>query len=238
MKKKKSLGASLESFFEGKGFYIVLFLCAGVISVSAWVLMTGTNVNEPIGDVGYIGATVTPEIIKITPAPEDSTTIEIEPVPTPVVLPEVETVPEAAIEVFTETTQLFVWPVAGETITEYSVDALVFNETMQDWRTHDAIDIAAAIGTQVMAVSNGEVISIENDVLYGTTVVIKHANDVESIYSNLATQPTVSVGDSVSVGQVIGSVGDTAMCESSLENHLHFALKEAGKSIDPQIYLP
>ena len=41
MKGKKSFGSQLEAFFEGKGFYIVLFLCAAVIGVSAWVLMIG-----------------------------------------------------------------------------------------------------------------------------------------------------------------------------------------------------
>ena len=39
-KKKDSGQSRLESFFGGKGFYIVLFLCVGVIGVSAWTLLS------------------------------------------------------------------------------------------------------------------------------------------------------------------------------------------------------
>ena len=36
-----SSGKKLEGFFTGKGFYIVLFLCAAVIGVSAWMMAAG-----------------------------------------------------------------------------------------------------------------------------------------------------------------------------------------------------
>ena len=39
-------GKKLEGFFTGKGFYIVLFLCAAVIGVSAWMMAAG---NEAMG---------------------------------------------------------------------------------------------------------------------------------------------------------------------------------------------
>ena len=43
-------GKKLEGFFTGKGFYIVLFLCAAVIGVSAWMMATGneTMENDPV----------------------------------------------------------------------------------------------------------------------------------------------------------------------------------------------
>ncbi len=43
----KSSGKKLEGFFTGKGFYIVLFLCAAVIGVSAWMMAAG---NETMND--------------------------------------------------------------------------------------------------------------------------------------------------------------------------------------------
>ena len=43
--KKKGFGESLEAFFAGKGFYIVLFLCVAVIGVSAWAMLTGKGTN-------------------------------------------------------------------------------------------------------------------------------------------------------------------------------------------------
>lgn len=53
MEKKKSFGESLEAFFAGKGFYIVLFLCVTVIGVSAWSMLAGSETDvDPIGEVG------------------------------------------------------------------------------------------------------------------------------------------------------------------------------------------
>ncbi|MGE4353393.1 MAG: peptidoglycan DD-metalloendopeptidase family protein [Oscillospiraceae bacterium] len=241
MKEKKSFGNQLEAFFEGKGFYIVLFLCAAVIGVSAWVLIMGTNVDDSIGDIGSAGvvvttpgpvATATPQVT--TPEPSSVAT----PSPTPVTLPESNNTVQVWNENSGSTSTLFVRPVNGETITPYSVDALIYDQTMEDWRAHSGIDIAAPLGTHVLAVSAGEVTSVESDPMYGTTVVISHANGVESIYANLAAQPTVYVGDKVSAGDVIGAIGDTAICESAIETHLHFAMRANGSSVDPENYLP
>ncbi len=44
----KSSGGWLEGFFTGKGFYIVLFLCAAVIGVSAWMLAAGNGTMEEV----------------------------------------------------------------------------------------------------------------------------------------------------------------------------------------------
>ena len=60
MKEKKGFGDQLEAFFEGKGFYIVLFLCAAVIGVSAWTLVAGTDVETRINDIEAAGIVVTP----------------------------------------------------------------------------------------------------------------------------------------------------------------------------------
>ena len=48
-----SSGRKLEGFFTGKGFYIVLFLCAAVIGVSAWMLAAGNETME--NDLGAVG---------------------------------------------------------------------------------------------------------------------------------------------------------------------------------------
>ena len=41
-----SSGGKLEGFFTGKGFYIVLFLCAAVIGISAWMMAAGERTME------------------------------------------------------------------------------------------------------------------------------------------------------------------------------------------------
>lgn len=49
----------------------------------------------------------------------------------------------------------------------------------------------------------------------GTTVVVEHGGGLTSTYSNLASVPTVAVGDTVGAGSVLGSVGGTAIAESA-----------------------
>jgi murein DD-endopeptidase MepM/ murein hydrolase activator NlpD len=238
MSGKKSFGAQLEAFFEGKGFYIVLLLCAAVIGVSAWVLMMGTNVEDEIGDIRTAGVVVSPAPPKPSSAPSPAPVPSAKPAPTPVALPESENLTEVWNESEGEGTALFVWPVNGEVLTPYAVDRLLYDATMEDWRVHGGVDIAAPLGAQVAAVSNGVVTAVLKDDMYGTSVIISHSDGVESIYSNLAAQPTVSEGSTVTAGEVIGAVGDTAVCESAVGTHLHFSMRCDGNSTDPANYLP
>ena len=121
---------------------------------------------------------------------------------------------------------------------EYSMDALVYNETMGDWRTHDGMDIAAQAGEYVRAAAQGTVTDVYEDVLYGTTVVIDHGAGLVSYYANLQAQPVVKPGDALLAGDVIGSVGETALCESAQQPHLHFAMSLHDASVDPKEYMP
>ena len=89
------------------------------------------------------------------------------------------------------------WPVSGEIERGYSVEALSYDVTMADWRTHDGVDILAQQGEVVVAAGDGEVVSVTQDDLYGTTVVIDHGSGIKTQYSNLADTPTVSPGDKV-----------------------------------------
>ena len=132
---------------------------------------------------------------------------------------------------------VFVKPVAGEISQEYSVDALVYSRTLGDWRTHAGIDLAAALGTKVQAACDGTVTEIREDNMLGTTVVIDHGLGLVSVYSNLAAQPAVAVGDNVAAGAVIGSVGSTALGESGEVTHLHFAMMLDGENVDPTQYV-
>ena len=53
----KSSGKKLEGFFTGKGFYIVLFLCAAVIDVSAWMMAAGNETMNDTSKTNSVGMT-------------------------------------------------------------------------------------------------------------------------------------------------------------------------------------
>ena len=249
MENKHGSGARAGSL-GGKGFYIVLFLCAAVIVISFWIMLTdaGTNVEDTMAEelvVDVSGAFVTmipaDEALRTEPdaqpAPEAEAPEEVadsgeeENVAAPQQEP-------PAQEVFAETVTSYVWPVAGKVQVPYSVQELMYDSTMADWRTHDGIDVACATGEQVLAAAGGTVVRVSGDDMLGTTVEIDHGNGTHSIYANLADQPPVSEGQVVTMGQVIGSVGTTALGEVNQVSHLHFAMTKDGLSADPMEYLP
>ena len=133
---------------------------------------------------------------------------------------------------------VFTWPVKGEVIADYSLEVLAYDETMGDWRTHSGVDIAASVGTNVLAISAGTVQGVYDDDLMGTCVVVDHGDGLTSTYCNLSAKPTVSEGDTVSTGTVLGVVGETAIAESSRPSHLHLEMAQDGKAVDPVSYLP
>ena len=142
-------------------------------------------------------------------------------------VPEEESVPATPV----------VEPVQGEVVAAFSVEELAYNETMEDWRTHDGVDLAAELGTPVLSASAGKVVSVEHDPMMGTTVTIDHLNGVRTVYANLETKPAVSSGDEVSAGQIIGAVGKTAAAEAAQPPHLHFSVFRDGELVDPEGFL-
>lgn len=248
MENKKGAGAKAGSL-EGKGFYIVLFLCAAVICVSAWILIAnaGTNVEDDTAeavavDISEAAVTIVPAGYPVETEEDAETAAGTE--SEDAAVSDSETTKSSAVEdaeaqaVLSSGVVSYVWPVSGSIDVPYSIQTLMYDATMADWRTHDGIDIACDLGTQVIAVAAGTVVSVESDELYGTTVEIDHANGIHSIYANLASEPPVSVGDTVTMGQVIGSVGSTAICETNQVSHLHFAMTSDGLPADPTAYLP
>lgn len=129
----------------------------------------------------------------------------------------------------------FICPVQGTMIKIYSADIPVFSLTMEDYRVHTGIDISADAGTQVMASANGTITKVEFDPLMGQTVEITHDGDYVTTYRNLQTKMAngIEVGASVTAGDIIGYVGDTALVEISDSPHLHFEITKEGKIIDP-----
>ncbi len=131
----------------------------------------------------------------------------------------------------------FAMPVEGEIVREFAKENLIFSETLQEWTTHNGVDIKADKTTVVKAAEAGTVKSIKNDPRYGLTVVIDHGNNFQTVYSNLLTSEFVIEGEKIEKGQSIGTVGNTAVFEIADEPHLHFEILKDSIQIDPNIYL-
>lgn len=141
------------------------------------------------------------------------------------------------VPVVAEAPNPVVQPLEGEVVTAFSVDELLYSPTMDDWRIHDGVDIAAQEGDSVVSASAGTVLSVTEDALLGTTVVIDHGNGVEATYASLQEGPMVTAGESVSAGQIIGTVGTTAASEAAQGPHLHFSVTKDGDTMDPNEFL-
>ncbi len=231
-------------FLLGRGFYIVLFLCVATIGLSGYYLIQTMTPDSPSTTISPTGAA--PEIVIPDPVPVEPvlpapnpikpTTVVKEPEPAAVVKPDTIVIPTKPST--STSPAVFTWPVKGGIMRDFSVDTLMPDATMGDWRTHCGIDIAANLGTSVLAPSDGTVLSVLEDDLMGTTVVIEHENGVQSVLANLSPVAVVKAGDTVTTGTVIGAVGETALSESAMEPHLHFEMSKDGDVVNPLDYLP
>jgi len=98
---------------------------------------------------------------------------------------------------------------------------------------HNAIDIAAPRGTPVYAYTNGKVVTAGWGNMTGNYVVVDHGSGLRTKYLHLSSI-SVSVGQTVTVGQKLGGVGTTGY---STGNHLHFEVTKNGVAVNPLLYL-
>ena len=132
----------------------------------------------------------------------------------------------------------FVMPVENATIlTDYTATSVVFNKTLNVYTGHLAIDFAAEAGTAVKAVFDGVVESVETSYLTGTTVTIKHNDNLKTVYNSIEADEKLIAGATIKQGDVIGAVSDNNKQEYKDGAHLHFEVYENGKKISPYKYL-
>ena len=98
---------------------------------------------------------------------------------------------------------------------------------------HTGVDLAAGQGTPIYAIASGTVTAAGYSDAYGYNVTIAHGNGYGSMYAHM-THYTVSVGQSVSQGEVIGYVGSTGW---STGPHLHFEIYVNGAPVNPMAYV-
>ena len=132
----------------------------------------------------------------------------------------------------------FSLPVSGKLFKAHDSEMQVYSSTMEDYRVHLGVDILATEGAPVYAAADGKVSKIWVDPLMGYCIAISHSGNSVTIYKNLAEQlpDGIAEGASVRAGQLIATVGDSAMVEIAEEPHLHFEMTVSDLAVDPLKY--
>ena len=132
----------------------------------------------------------------------------------------------------------FVLPVSGALYKKHDPTLQVFSNTMNDYRVHLGVDITTDDSAPVYAAADGKIDKIWEDTLMGYCIAIKHSGNCYTIYKNLSKTLPDGIAEGVSVrsGQLIASVGESAMVEIAEEPHLHFEMTVSDLSVDPLEY--
>ena len=85
---------------------------------------------------------------------------------------------------FTEDSQML-WPVNGQVVIDYSMDATTYFPTLDQYKYNDALMLGCESGEPVQAAANGQVVSISEDVETGTTMVMDLGNGYQATYGQL-----------------------------------------------------
>ena len=118
-------------------------------------------------------------------------------------------------------------PISGQLTSRYGESSRLRKST------HTGLDIAAPNGTPIKVVADGTVTCASYNGAYGNLVKIDHGNGVETWYAH-TSKMYVKVGQKVTAGEVIASVGSTG---NSTGNHLHLEIRINGEHVNPQNYL-
>lgn len=220
---------------------LVAVLLAAVVAAGIFSYNTINRINKQLENQRLQNIEETP-----SPRPTD----EIRDVQTPqdnVPLPSADNVPrqtEPKEEVPDETeaqqaaeepAARFILPVTGKIYFAFSGEELVYNRTLDDWRTHNGIDITAPKGDAVHAGADGTVKAVYKDGMLGTVVEIDHG-DFTARYCGLAEKTFVKAGDSVTQNQSIGTVDEITM-EVAEESHIHLEIIKDGRTVNPNTVL-
>lgn len=104
---------------------------------------------------------------------------------------------------------------------------------MRGGSLHPGIDISAGFGTPIHAAASGMVLVAGYTGGYGNLVVLDDGNSISTAYAHQQSI-VVTVGQTVTQGQVIGYVGSTGF---STGPHLHFEVRVNGSPVDALGYL-
>ena len=225
-----------------KGNALIIILVRAVAFAGFFTYRTVNNINRRLENQRL-------QNIEATPAPQPTEPVEdvqqqrpnvpLPAKPSVVHTPQphrpAQTDPDSQPVAETQPAKPFVLPVTGKIFSPFSGDELVYNRTLDDWRTHNGVDISAAPNDRVKAGADGTVKQIYDNGMLGTVVEIQH-NGFTARYCGLNPSTYVKTGDTVTQNQTIGTVGEISM-EVAEESHIHLEIIKDGKNINPDTLL-
>ena len=108
---------------------------------------------------------------------------------------------------------------------------------------HYGVDFETKKGAPVQATASGVIEKVENQQLgYGKQILVRHDKEFQTRYAHLS-EITVTVGEKVSNGQIIGYAGKTGTLDemfrdSTIEAFLHYEIIKNNKKVNPMDYIP
>lgn len=124
------------------------------------------------------------------------------------------------------------WPLEGNVILNYSMDATVHFVTLDQYKYNPAVIIEGEVNDKVCSVARGKITSIENNEVTGCTITVDLGDGYEAIYGQIK-EPNFAVGDYVEAGHVIGYVAEPTKYFSVEGSNLYFAMEKDGVPMDP-----
>ncbi len=128
-----------------------------------------------------------------------------------------------------------VWPLEGDVLLNYSMDATTYFPTLDQYRYNPAIVISGEVNDTVLLVAKGQITDITTDEVTGCTVTEDLGDGYTAIYGQLK-ELNFEVGDMVSAGQVLGYVSEPTKYYSVEGSNLYFAMEKDGEPINPMEY--
>ncbi len=126
----------------------------------------------------------------------------------------------------------WIWPATGRVSGVYGSQRILNGKPR---RPHFGVDVAAPVGTPIVAPSDGVVRLVERDLYYtGGTVIIDHGHGLSSAFLHMQ-DVTAKIGQKVRQGEQIGTLGATGRATGP---HLDWRINLFGARIDPALLVP
>lgn len=128
------------------------------------------------------------------------------------------------------------WPVNGEIVLDFSMDATIYHPTLDLYKCSSGIAIQSEVGTQVLSPAAAKVLAVGQDEEIGQFVVLDLGDGYQAKCGQLK-DIQVTAGQSVEAGQVIASVENPTKYYSVEGTNVYFSLTKDGTPVDPLDYL-